>query len=130
MCTLIWWVRPVCRVHRTQHTWSFTVQQLHIRARRLAGMLGQIHHRHAQAVARIPADRQFDAHLRAPPPWPVGHGLVLALHFATPNHADQRIHRGPRLGHHHQATGVLVQTVDDACARNTGAGGIVGQQSH
>ncbi len=67
MCTRIWWVRPVCSVARTRQARRRVVQQLERGHGRLAGMLGQVHHRHAQPLARVAADRRVDDAARPAP---------------------------------------------------------------
>ena len=46
----------------------------------------------------------------------VSNGQVLTAHVPSRNQVDQRIHGLACTGHHHQAAGVLVQAMHDACA--------------
>ena len=105
------------------------VQALEGRPRRFAGLARQIHHRHAQAVAGISANRSVDLPLGHVGPGTVGDGQVLSTDLPAGDHPDQGIHglTGPR--HDHQAAGVLVEPVDDACPGQVQNGGVQGQQA-
>ncbi len=50
----------MCSVQRTRQACCIAIQQVDVGRAGLARMLGQVHHRHAQAVARIAADRRID----------------------------------------------------------------------
>ena len=88
----------------------------HIRARSFAGMTVQVDYSHAQTVAWIAPDGGLHRPAVGPRPGPVRQGQVLPMHCPLGDHAHERIHSGPILGNHHQATGVLVKAVHDARA--------------
>lgn len=89
------------------------IQALECGVRGLAGLTGQVHHTHAQAVARIASDGSLDFTLDRARPASVTNGKVLPADLARGNHAHQRVHGSAGTRHHHQATGVLVQSVHD-----------------
>ena len=99
-------------------------QALDIGARRLAA----VHHRHAQSGGRVAPDRCLDAGL-LPGNAAMRQRQVDAAHLPRGNLAHQRGHRRQGLGNHHQATGVLVEPVNDTRPRQDGGAGMVGQQA-
>lgn len=102
-------------------------QQLDIRAGWLAGLAREIDHRHACALTRIATNSLLDALLDRPLPALVHQRQVFALHLSARDCTNQRVHDCTRLGHHHQAAGVLVQPVHDPCTRQSPRPRMVGQ---
>ena len=94
------------------------IQQIKVCLRSLAGVQIQVHHRHAQAVARVATNGRADFAVLACAPVLVGNGQVLAAHISRGNHFDERIHGATVARHHHQAAGVFIQTVNNARARH------------
>jgi len=90
----------------------------HVGTRGFARVHGQVHHGHAQAVARVATNRRVDAAQLGPCPALVRDCLVLAAHAARGDHAHQRVHGAALAGHHEQAAGVFVEPVHDARARH------------
>ena len=90
------------------------VQHLDGRRGRFARLVRQVHHRHAQTVGRVTANRLLHGRGRRRRPGFVGDGQVLTLHVTGCNQLHQRVHGLACTGHHHQATGVFVQAVNNA----------------
>jgi hypothetical protein len=83
-----------------------------------AGLFGQVDHRHAQSLARIASDGCVYLAQQRTPPRAVSNGEVIAVDLPRSDHLHQSVHGGARTGGDHQTTGVLVQTVNYACAGN------------
>ena len=118
-------------LQRALHPTTFVcvVQQRKARTGRFARLVCEVHHRHAQAVARVTPHRRLHLPLARPGPCVVRQREVLAAHIAGGNHGHQRIHGRTRAGHHHQAAGVLVQPVHDAGTRQQHGLGVPPQQT-
>ena len=93
-----------------------------------SGVFQEVYYRHAQAVAHVAANRFVYLALLLAAPWAVRHGHILARHLVRSNHAHQCIHGGARTRHHHQTTGVFVESVHNARAWQLGARRVVVQQ--
>ena len=74
----------------------------------------KFHHRHFQTIMRVAPDLGFNFAIKRHNA--IGDGAVNAFHAAALQLLHQMVLRGQRFGDHHQATGVFVQAVHDACA--------------
>ena len=97
---------------------SVTIQQIKVSARLLSRVQIQIHHCHAQAIARVTANGCADLAVLAAALVFVSDSQILATHITRSNHFDERIHGAAVARHHHQAAGVFIQPVNNACTRH------------
>ena len=97
---------PVCILQKRDHRQSgFT------------GIFFKINHCHAQAVARITANRYVDLPIFGSLPRAVGQRDVFPADRACGNHVDQLIHGLALSCDHHQTAGVFVKPVNNAGSR-------------
>ena len=87
----------------------------------------KFHHRHFQTIMRIAPDLGFNLAIKRHNA--IGDGAVNAFHAAALQLLHQMVLRGQRFGNHHQAAGVFIQAVHDACARHLRQLGRMGEQA-
>ena len=109
-------MRSTCVKVATQQTGLLgLIEQMHRGAGHLARLPLQVDHSHSETVGGVAADRLLHFNRVRVAPGPARQGKVLALYIACGNHVHQGIHGGAAAGQYHEAAGVLVEPVNNAC---------------